>query len=66
MAMGTVGGERGVMLLWGRGGSRKANPAHPALLARPQESGKQLGAARRLHYSSVMASFDETFYCQTY
>lgn len=38
----------------------------PGFLAGPQESSEQLRATPRLHYRSVAASFDETFYCQTY
>lgn len=41
-------------------------PLVPHFLAHPQESSKQLRATRKLHYHPVVASFDETFYCQTY
>lgn len=43
-----------------------SSPLAPRFLAHPQESSKQLWATRKLHYRPVVASFDETFYCQTY
>lgn len=42
------------------------SPLAPRFLAHPQESSKQLRATWKLHYRPVVASFDETFYCQTY
>lgn len=38
----------------------------PRFQAHPQESSKQLWTTRKLNYRPVVASFDETFYCQTY